>query len=59
MWDTVRSKPQDQAVVDACIAELERVGAIEACVVDSIRLVDEAWERLDVVIPDSFAKVCF
>jgi len=57
MWDTVKAKPQDQAVVDACIAELERVGAIEACVVESERLVDEAWRRLDSVIPDSFAKL--
>jgi geranylgeranyl pyrophosphate synthase len=57
MWNTVKSKPQDQAVVDKCIEELERVGAIEMCVVDSIQLVDDAWERLDAVIPESFAML--
>ena len=56
VWSTIESKPQDRAVVDALIADLERVGAVEECIEEARRIVDEAWERVDRVIPDSFSK---
>ena len=57
MWATIRSQPQDRATVNAVIAELEAVGAIEACVTQSKAMVDAAYEALHPVIPDSFSKL--
>ena len=57
LWAVVKSKPDDQKIVDGVIADLERVGAIQACVDQSIELVEEAWEDLDKHIPSSFAKI--
>ena len=53
----VKSKPQDQGVIDACIEKLEGCGAIEECCVDSKRMVEEAWGILDRAIPESFFKI--
>eukprot|EP01047_Picozoa_sp_COSAG01_P006300 COSAG01_NODE_228_length_21104_cov_210.303832_6_plen_91_part_00 len=44
-------------IVDDCIAKLEAVGAIEACVVESREMVDAAWDKMDKILPDSFYKV--
>ncbi len=57
LWDSIRAKPQDQVVVDKIIAQLEDLGAIDACVEQAENVVNEAWLRLDSVIPDSFAKM--
>ena len=57
IWDIVKSKPSDQAVVDKCIAKLEKIGAIEACVEQSTEMVDAAWEKMDALLPDSFYKI--
>lgn len=53
IWDIVKSKPTDQAVVDKCIAKLEKCDAIEACVVESREMVDKAWDAMDKVLPVS------
>lgn len=57
LWATVKSKPEDQAVIDATIADLEKVGAIQACCHDADRIVEEAWNNLDKKVPDSFSKL--
>jgi len=57
LWDTVKAKPQDPAVVAECIASLEAVGAIDACQEIAIGQVDAAWEQLNGVIEDSFSKM--
>jgi len=57
LWNIVRSKPEDQHVVNKVIAQLEELGAIEACVVQAEVEVNLAWANLDRVIPDSFAKM--
>lgn len=46
----MKSKPQDQAIVDKCIAKLEECDAIEACIVESREMVDKAWEAMDKVL---------
>ena len=33
------------------------MGAIEACIEQSHIIVEEAWAKLDGVVPDSFAKM--
>jgi geranylgeranyl pyrophosphate synthase len=57
LWHIVKSKPQDQAVIDRCIDKLEACGAIEACCADSKRMVNEAWEMLDRSLPQSYFKI--
>lgn len=57
MWATIKTKPTERAVVDAIIAQLEECGAIDECVEHSERLVEDAYKRLDPVIPDSFSKL--
>jgi geranylgeranyl pyrophosphate synthase len=57
MWAVIRTKPQERAVVDGVIAQLEACGAVQECVEQSERMVNDAFQRLDKVIPDSFAKL--
>jgi len=56
MWETIKSKPQDRAIVNSIIAKLEDCGAIEECVLQSEKLVNDAFKNLDSIIPDSFSK---
>ena len=57
LWKTIESKPQDQATVNQVIKELEDVGAVQECVVQANKLVEDAWAALDPIIPDSFSKM--
>jgi geranylgeranyl pyrophosphate synthase len=57
LWEVIKSKPADQAVVQRCIDILERCDAIEACVRHSQDIVEEAFRALDPVVPDSFSKI--
>jgi geranylgeranyl pyrophosphate synthase len=57
LWDTVSSKPQDTTIVNNVIADLEKVGAIDACVEQANSIVEDAWAKLDPIVPDSFAKM--
>lgn len=57
LWDIIKTKPSDQKVINECIATLEKYGAIEACVQQSINLVEDAFKVLDPLIPDSFSKI--
>jgi len=57
LWGDIASKPTDRATIDRCIAVMEDCGAIEACVSQAKDMVEAAWLKLDLVIPDSFAKI--
>jgi geranylgeranyl pyrophosphate synthase len=57
MWEIIKSKPQDHAVVAEVIAELEECGAINACEEQSKDMVEAAYAALDPMIPDSFSKI--
>ena len=57
IWEVIRSKPAERAVVDGVIAELETCGAIDACEEHSRVIVEDAFKKLDAVIPDSFSKI--
>ena len=59
LTNTLASKPQDAATVGRVIAQLEEVGAIDACVVQAREVVEAAWKRLDPLIEDSQYKVTF
>jgi geranylgeranyl pyrophosphate synthase len=55
----VASKPQDGETVKRVIAQLEELGAIEACIVQAREVVEAAWRQLDPLIEDSQYKVTF
>ena len=57
LWSTISSRPQEQAIVDSVIAQLEELGAIQDCITQAEDIVNKAWAELDGVIPDSFAKM--
>jgi hypothetical protein len=57
LWDTLKTKPQDQTVVQSIVAKLEQAGAIEACAVQARTLVEEGWTRLEPTIDDSLSKM--
>jgi geranylgeranyl pyrophosphate synthase/predicted secreted hydrolase len=57
LWEIIKTKPTDRTVVMQCIQKLEDCGAIQACVDQSISLVEDAFKRLDPVVPDSFSKI--
>jgi geranylgeranyl pyrophosphate synthase len=57
VWETLKSKPQDNAVVGALIKRLDECGAIDASVDEANSLVAKAWADVDQAIPDSFYKM--
>lgn len=57
MWEVIRTKPQDHAVVADVIAKLEACGAIDACEEHSRVIVEDAFAALEGIIPDSFSKI--
>jgi geranylgeranyl pyrophosphate synthase/predicted secreted hydrolase len=57
VWETIKSRPQDQAVVDQVIDKLEACGAITACEQQARQLVDQAWARLQPLIRDSIVSL--
>ena len=57
MWEAIKSKSQDPAVVNGVIAKLEACGAVEACATEARDLIDTAWGVLDPVVEDSLAKI--
>ncbi len=56
-WNIIKSKPKDQEIINGVISTLEKVGAIDACVDQANQLVEDAWEKLDPIVPDSFPKM--
>jgi geranylgeranyl pyrophosphate synthase/predicted secreted hydrolase len=59
LWQKLASKPRDTKTVGQVIDELEAVAAIESCASDARQLVEEAWARLDPLVPDTQYKVMF
>jgi geranylgeranyl pyrophosphate synthase/predicted secreted hydrolase len=59
LWSTLCAKPDDAVVVARVIGTLEESGALAACEGLARRLVDEAWERVDPILPESQFKVMF
>jgi len=59
LWETLRSRPTDDAIVSRTIKELEDIGALSACSILARGLVEDAWRRLDPLLEDSQFKVVF
>jgi len=59
LWDVLRSRPGDPAVVSAAIELIERAGALDACSRFAREHVEDAWSRLDPLLEDSQIKLTF
>jgi geranylgeranyl pyrophosphate synthase len=57
VWETLQTKPRDQAVIDDVIDKLEGCGAVETCARDARDLVEQAWERVEPLLEDSIVKL--
>ena len=57
IWDLVRRRTSDAALVDRCIALVEDSGGVAGSYEYADRLVTEAWKELNPIIPDSFYKL--
>jgi geranylgeranyl pyrophosphate synthase len=57
LYTTLRSKPEDLAIIGQVIDKLEACGAIEACKVQADTLIDEGWHRLAPLVDDTLAKM--
>jgi geranylgeranyl pyrophosphate synthase/predicted secreted hydrolase len=59
LWQVLREKPADSAIVDETIELIEQVGALDACARLARDHVEAAWSRLDPVLEDSQIKLTF
>ena len=57
LWDIVKSKPSDEAVVAEAIALIESCGALDDCVEEAHQLVEDAWKAFDPLVEDSLPKI--
>ena len=57
LYQTLKSKPEDPAIIAQVIQLLEGCGAIEDCSRDAREHVDNAWNRLDPLVDDTLAKL--
>lgn len=57
LWETVKSKPTDPAIVAQAIAMIESCGALDECVRQSKELVEDAWSAFDPLVEDSLPKL--
>jgi geranylgeranyl pyrophosphate synthase/predicted secreted hydrolase len=57
LWETLRSKPQDPAVIGEVIDVLEQSGSIETCDREAHDLIETGWKHLDPLVDDTLAKM--
>ena len=57
LWAIVQSKPLDRAKIGEAVALVERCGALDACEREARALVEDAWKRVDPLIPDTQVKI--
>jgi geranylgeranyl pyrophosphate synthase len=56
-WDVLKTKPEYDIVENVLIKELNSVDALKLSHLDAKNMVEEAFERLDAAIPDSYYKL--
>lgn len=57
LWKSVRDGDVPQDIVREAATDLIRCGAVQACYAEAEALVEDAWRRLDPLIPASVTKV--
>ena len=57
VWNIIQKKTTDMKVINNMIEVLEHCGGMDQSVNYAKSLVEEAWKKLDPIIPDSFYKL--
>ena len=57
LWFLVAMKSNDPAVLSEAVGLIEGCGALEGCMRDAKKLVEDAWSALTPLVEDSLAKV--
>ncbi len=57
VWQTIQSMPKDREIIKSVIDLLEDCGAIDECRKEAEDLMEEAWKKVDKIVPDSFFKI--
>ncbi|MBN9295456.1 MAG: polyprenyl synthetase family protein [Filimonas sp.] len=57
VWQTIQTMPVNRTVIESVIRLLQNCGAIDACRQEAEELVEMAWRKIDMVLPDSFFKI--
>ncbi|MGV3623250.1 MAG: polyprenyl synthetase family protein [Archangium sp.] len=56
LWEIVCLKTTDKQLVSDAVGLIEKCGALEDCMTESRKLVEDAWFALNPIVPDSLAK---
>ena len=56
LWEIVCLKTTDKQLVGDAVGLIEKCGALDDCMTESRRLVEDAWLALNPIVPDSLAK---
>ena len=57
LYETLKTKPQDLAVVKSVVDMLEGCGAVEACATQARDLIDSGWRKIDPLLEESLPKM--
>jgi geranylgeranyl pyrophosphate synthase len=57
LWSIIQSKPTDRARIGEAVSLVERCGALDACEREARAMVEDAWTRVDSLIPDTQYKI--
>ena len=57
LYHTLKSKPQDQAVIQQVVDLLEECGAVDASAKHARDIVEDAWLKLEPLVEDTLAKL--
>lgn len=57
LWVLVSVRSSDPAIVGEAIGLIEKCGALDGCLADARKLVEDAWVALTPLVEDSLAKV--
>lgn len=57
MWEQLKSKSSDMVVIDNIIHTIESCGAITDSVNHAKKIIDNGWQQMENIIPDSFHKM--
>jgi geranylgeranyl pyrophosphate synthase len=57
LWSRLSARPADRGGIHDVIAIVSGCGALDACEQQARELVEQAWQALDPLIPDSQYKI--
>jgi geranylgeranyl pyrophosphate synthase/predicted secreted hydrolase len=57
LWQTIDARPSNPEVIERLIATIEGCGALQACEDHARAVVEEAWSRVEPLLPDSHVKM--